>query len=128
MGAIDMLLTNPDSIMKGFETLLGKKHYLVVHDKESRDLICFFYDIDAGKALIETYLRKNNIEKNSIDITKVTLKNKSEELNIMLPKKLVILDKRITTYDEVINLAKSIEIKGYTEGKLKHTVNQFSSL
>ena len=119
-------LTKPDSISKGFNKIKGIKQYLIC--TKDRKVICFFYAGDAGNTLINHYLKNNRIAEESIRLENKLLKNDSNELANMLHKKIVILDKKVVVYEDVVKLSHSTDIKGYTEGNLKNNINVFNTL
>jgi hypothetical protein len=126
MGVIDIFLTNSDNIGKGFKELTGKKDYIIAYYYDT--LVCYFYDLDAGKALINKYLEEQEYDLSKIRYEKKTLKKKSEEVLNMKEFKIVILDKKIKLYKDIVELAKTTNIKGYKEGKLKETINVYQTI
>lgn len=126
MGVIDSFLTNSENIAKGFKEIRGLRDYIIV--RQGAKVVCYFYDSDqAGEAIVNKYLEDNNYNKEELKIEKKTLKNKSEELESMLLKKIVILDKKLVIYEDVVKLSRNTEIKGYKEGKLKNKLNVFKT-
>lgn len=125
MGLLDALFTNGDLSAKGFNAILEKQYYVIAYDK-NHNIVCWFYDMDGiGAQLIEKYYEHNDLNKDEMHTHKKMLKNKSEEVINMTHKKICILDKKLVTFEIVENLAKSKNIKGYKEGKLKRTLNKF---
>ncbi len=121
MGAIDMLLTNGDMISKGFDVIRGIGHYQIATLNE--EVICFSYQGDTGDALIKLYLKEKYIDLDDVEITKRSLKNKSDDLLNMIHKKLCVLDKKIVLYEEVVLQSKTKRIKGYKKDTLKNQFN-----
>lgn len=128
MGVIDMFLINHENIMKGFEVVLGIKNYLLVKDKED-SLICATYDIDAGRALAEEYLKRQGLEKTLVKFEKKSIKNKNEQIEEICMHKIVLLDKELVLYKDVEKKAKEYVIDGY-DGKLpiKYKINKYTTV
>ena len=126
MGVNDTLTHSSDPVSKGFSEIRGSKEYVIC--KHGNRILCFFYSGDAGKNLISHYLKNNKIKKETTKLEIKSLRNNSVELADMLHKKIVILDKKVVAYEDVIELSKTTKIKGYTEGKLKNNFNVFSTL
>ena len=124
MSILDNLFSNNGSISEGLNLIQGKQEYLIAFDQEV--VICYFYNSDAGKALLEMYLKDNKYDV-SIDIRKMTLKKDNEFFQLNLGKKLVVLDQKIVLYEDVIKLAETNEVQGYKPNKLKSGVNIFNT-
>lgn len=124
MSILDMLLTNGGSISDGLKAVQGKQEYLIAFDGEL--VVCYFYNTDAGKALLEKYLKDNGCNVN-IDIRKMTLKKDNEFFKDNLGKKIVLLNNEIVLYEEVVKLADSVDVKGYKPNRLKNGINIFST-
>lgn len=124
MSIFEAILTNGNSISEGFKNLKGKHDYLIAFDGEI--VVCFFYDTKPGKSLLEKYLKDNNCNVN-VDIRKMTLKKDNEFFELNLGKKIVILDKKVVLYEDVIHKAETTKINGYNPLKLKHGINIFTS-
>lgn len=122
MSILDLLFTNASSVSDGVKVLSGKQDYLIAFDGE--EVVCYFYDSEAGKTLLEKYLTDHNCNVN-VDIRKMTLKKDNEFFELYIGRKLVVLDSELTTYDEVVKLAETIEVKGYKPNKLKSGINVF---
>ena len=126
MGVIDTEPNSTEVVSKGFSEVRGSKEYIIC--KHGNRILCFFYAGDAGKTLIDHYLNNNHIKKVTTKLEIKSLRNNSVELAEMLHKKIVILDKKVVAYEDVIELSKLTKIKGYTEGTLKNNFNVFSTL
>lgn len=126
MGVLDIFLMNGDNIGKGWKEIRGKKDYMMAYFHDT--LVCYFYNMDAGKALIDKYLEDNNYDMTTIRYEKKTLHKKSDEVANMRDYKLVVLDKQVKLYKDIVELAKTRNIKGYKEGKLKETINVYHTI
>ena len=74
------------------------EHYLIAFDGEL--VICYFYNTDAGKEVMERYLKEANATVN-IDIRQMTLKKDNEFFELNRGKKIVLLDEKLVLYEEV---------------------------
>ena len=123
MSAIDSLLTNGDLISKGFNRILGRENVNVAYN-ENNEMICFFYNFDVtSKKIIELYLKKNNISFK--EIKSEVFKRSSDEYEVLVLDKIVLLDKKFCLYKDVVKLAQFEDIKGYKNKLPKFGLNQY---
>jgi len=124
MGVLDMFLNNHDLIGKGFNEIRGIRKYIVVTNEEGKT-ICFLYDIDGCRDVIEKYLKENDFDKTIVKFDTKSIKNKDEELEELMPYKLVLLDMKLVLYKDIELKAKEYEIKGYTGKRPKFGINKY---
>lgn len=105
------------------KTVKPSDDYLIAFDGEI--VVCYFYNTEPGKDILESYLKNSNATVN-IDIRKMTLKKDNEFFVLNQGKKIVKLDDAYVLYEEVVELAQSQPIKGYKENKLKSGLNIFT--
>ena len=90
---------------EGFKKLTGDKNYLLVLKDDK--LVCAFYDMDAGKQLINKYLENENIKNDEVVFVhkkKLEGNNLKEYYN----KKIVIHDKNICLFEDVYGKLESV--------------------
>ena len=92
------------STYEGFKKITGDKNYLLaIKDNE---LICTFYDLDAGKQLINKYLEEHNIKNEEVKLVHKR-KLEAEELKEYYNKKIVIYDKKVCLFGDVYGKVES---------------------
>jgi hypothetical protein len=110
------------------DVIRGKQYYIIGYDKDG-NIFCWYYDMNGiGKQMIDMYCKHNCFENTTIHVKRKFLSDSSIEVENMLHKKICILDKKVVTYDVIVQLAKTRKVVGYTEGKLKKNLNQFRTM
>jgi hypothetical protein len=128
MGAIDMLMINHESIGKGIQAIRGVYNYIIVKDRNG-EILCFSYDMDACEKLIEHHLINEELDRTVFKFEKKTIKNSDAYLGGIMPYKLVLLDKKLVLYRDVMEKAKNHNVKGYKMDKRpKYGLNQYETI
>lgn len=126
MGLISAMLL-PANTVKGFDAIKGKQNYDIVYDNE-KNVLCWYYQMSGlGKQMIDTYYKHNGKDVSNVDVKTKHLRNKSEEVQSMMNKKICLLDEKLVTYEVVVKLAGTQTIIGYTKDKLKPNLNKFKT-
>lgn len=127
MSILDLLLMNSNTIEKGIDHLLGRHHYLLAFDQQG-NLLCTFYDMNTGRALMEHYLNNQDMDTDTVTFIKKPKAEDDADQSLINQYKLVILDDHLTLYKEVEELAKTEKIKGYTGKAPKYGINRYQRL
>lgn len=129
MGVIDSFFINMPNIINGAQALSGKRKYFIAED-ENGDVICMFYDTQAGEQIVKVYIQRNNIKEEKVNFVKKTFKNNSPTVRELLKFQLVVLDKKqLVIFKDIQELAKENKIKKF-DGKLpyRYKLYQFESV
>jgi len=95
----------------GYRELTGYKKYLIVKDENDK-MICFGYNRDIGKSMIDAYLEAHDMEKEGFKFQVATLTKKALESSI--DYKVVYLDNEAVLYKQVRELAESGNIVNWS--------------
>lgn len=127
MSILDAFFTNSNTIEKGIDHLLGRHHYLLAFDQQG-NLLCTFYDMNTGRALMEHYLKDQNIDTDTVNFVKKPKAEDDEDQSLINQYKLVLLDDHLTLYKEVEALSQTEKIKGFTDKAPKYGINRYYRL
>jgi len=110
MGIISTFFNNSDNISKGYSRVLHGNSYTVVLDLDS-NVILYTSGVTDMTPLIDKYLIKKGISKDSVQINKVGMRKKDIFLKTEELKQLCIVDKEVMLKADVKELMKTKKLK-----------------
>lgn len=99
----------------------------IAYDTDHNEL-CWFYYLDGlGIEMIKQYYLDNNLNQFDIHVHNKNIRNRSQDAKDIEHLKICVLNGTLVTYQEIKDIAETVKLKGYKKGKLKKTLNIFST-